>query len=140
MVAEGEALGGTAAPITQEADWLAGFIDRVGMPTLILLALAVFFVRYIWPRWTTMKEKEQEAFAKRQEAYDAQAKSMTEIATRTEIALGDSTKVISENTKAFAANTEILKRLVDDMDKHDARAEQMNLGITQVLEHVRKEG
>ena len=90
------------------------------------------------------KKTEQEAFAERQKAYEAQSAKMIETAAQYGAIAEKNSSVIQQNTKAFEtltakmeADTKAMVDLNARFIDHDKRAEKMNIDIGKILENVR---
>jgi hypothetical protein len=144
-----------ASPPTSEIDKAADLIERIGFwpfCVLAILLVVLYLSKNQAPKmidaWTEAKKREQEAFlkaqeeeqassAKRQAAYEAQSASMIELATKSEIALNKMLEVVQHNSEVLSATTQTLSALAADIEAHDRRAEDINVGVKQVLEHLR---
>ncbi|MDR3278108.1 MAG: hypothetical protein LBT12_04985 [Oscillospiraceae bacterium] len=122
--------------------------QKVGIPALfalVLLGLGVRYIPKILDAWLTAKTDQQRAGDERRRAAEEQADKIIEVAARTELALQQSSGVIAHNTEVnerVAATFGVMLNAIDELAKsiheHDKRAEEMNIGIHQILENARR--
>jgi hypothetical protein len=122
--------------------------QKVGIPALfalVLLGLGVRYIPKILDTWLTSKTEQQRAGDERRRVSEEQADKIIEVAARTELALQQSSGVIARNTEvsenvaaAFSVMFGALDGLTAGIRAHDKRAEEMNIGIHQILENARR--
>jgi hypothetical protein len=129
-------------------DSLLAIAQRVGIPALFALVLLGLGARYL-PRfldaWLAATAERQRGDDERRKTAAAQTDRIIEVAAQTELALRQSAEVIARNnevvgavTGTFGALTGAVEKLAQGLREHDLRAQDMNVGIHQILENARK--